>query len=297
MRLVRRIVDGGRRAVGTRREYRESRDNAARYAEHYPEVEAFCLFIGYPRSGHSLVGSLLDAHPETAIAHERDAARDIDKGFSREQLYYLILENTRAFAESGRSWSGYDYQVPGQWNGRFRRLRVIGDKKGDATSRRLGRRPGLLATMREDLGVPIKLVHVVRNPWDNVASMARRDGTSLAESMRRYLRMCHAAQRVRKSVADADWLDIHHDDLIADPRGILTELCGFLGVTAPADYLGDCAEVVFSAPEHTRSAVQWTQELRQRLARELAPYPAFARYRFDDGSETAETADGALDER
>lgn len=280
MTLARRIIDGSQRALRTRRQYRDSRRNAARYAEHYDEIEAFCLFIGYPRSGHSLVGSLLDAHPEMAIAHECDAARYVDKGFSREQLYYLILENTRAFAASGRSWSGYDYQVPRQWNGSFRRLRVIGDKKGDATSRRLGRRPGLLQRMREELGVPVRLVHVVRNPWDNLASMARRDGTSLEESMRRYLRMCHAAQRVRASVAESDWLDLHHDDLIADPHAALAELCRFLGVTAAADYLDDCARVVFSAPEATRHAVRWTEARRERVVDELAPYPAFGRYLF-----------------
>ena len=36
----------------------------------YDELRAFCLFMGYTRSGHSLVGACLDAHPEAAIAHE-----------------------------------------------------------------------------------------------------------------------------------------------------------------------------------------------------------------------------------
>jgi hypothetical protein len=34
------------------------------------QLRAFCLFIGYPRSGHRLIGALLDAHPDVAIAHE-----------------------------------------------------------------------------------------------------------------------------------------------------------------------------------------------------------------------------------
>ena len=36
------------------------------------EVERVCLFIGHPRSGHSLVGAMLDAHPDLCIAHELD---------------------------------------------------------------------------------------------------------------------------------------------------------------------------------------------------------------------------------
>ena len=33
----------------------------------YDEVETFVMFIGYPRSSHSLVGAILDAHPEIII--------------------------------------------------------------------------------------------------------------------------------------------------------------------------------------------------------------------------------------
>ena len=33
-------------------------------------IEKFVLFIGYPRSGHSIVGSLMDAHPHVVIANE-----------------------------------------------------------------------------------------------------------------------------------------------------------------------------------------------------------------------------------
>ena len=46
----------------------------------YDDLQAFCLFMGYTRSGHSLVGACLDAHPEAAIAHEgKIFAYDADK--------------------------------------------------------------------------------------------------------------------------------------------------------------------------------------------------------------------------
>ena len=34
------------------------------------KVEKFVFFIGYQRSGHSIVGSFMDAHPHMVIAHE-----------------------------------------------------------------------------------------------------------------------------------------------------------------------------------------------------------------------------------
>jgi hypothetical protein len=34
-----------------------------RHRASFAHVESFCMFIGYPRSGHTLIGSILDAHP------------------------------------------------------------------------------------------------------------------------------------------------------------------------------------------------------------------------------------------
>lgn len=36
----------------------------------FASVRTFVLFVGYPRSGHSLIGSIMDAHPNIIIAHE-----------------------------------------------------------------------------------------------------------------------------------------------------------------------------------------------------------------------------------
>ena len=33
-------------------------------------VKKFVFFIGYGRSGHSIIGSIMDAHPHVVIAHE-----------------------------------------------------------------------------------------------------------------------------------------------------------------------------------------------------------------------------------
>ncbi|MDQ4062826.1 MAG: sulfotransferase, partial [Actinomycetota bacterium] len=82
--------------------------------ELFESVGTYCMFIGYPRSGHSLVGSLLDAHPQTIIAHELDALKLVEAGFDKLQLYQLLLDNSRRFARGGREWTGYDYEVPHQ---------------------------------------------------------------------------------------------------------------------------------------------------------------------------------------
>ena len=44
------------------------------------------MFIGYPRSGHTLVATFLDAHQDAIIGHELDALKYIEANFSKEQI-------------------------------------------------------------------------------------------------------------------------------------------------------------------------------------------------------------------
>ena len=70
----------------------------------FSDLETYCMFLGYPRSGHSLVGALLDAHPDVIIAHELDVLKYIGEGCGRPQIYSLLLENSQAAREGGRKW-------------------------------------------------------------------------------------------------------------------------------------------------------------------------------------------------
>ena len=149
----------------------------------FEEVRTYCMFVGYPRSGHTLIGALLDAHPMMIVAHELDVLRYVSAGFNRLQIYYLLLRTSRVFAEEGRERGGYFYNVPNQWQGKFRKLRVIGDKKGEGTIWKLLINPGLLQRLRSKVGIPVRCIHVVRNPYDNIARISLRNNLTMDSSL------------------------------------------------------------------------------------------------------------------
>ncbi|MGH6882871.1 MAG: hypothetical protein ACREFM_18260, partial [Hypericibacter sp.] len=122
--------------------------------------ESVALFIGQGRSGHSLVGALLDAHPDCLIAHELNVCSLIAAGFDRDQICYLMWENSRHFAKVGRAWGRYSYAVPGAQQGGFRKLRVIGDKKGGSTSDYFYQNPSNFARTAAFFDVPLRFIHV-----------------------------------------------------------------------------------------------------------------------------------------
>ena len=99
------------------------------------------LFIGYPRSGHSFVAALLDAHPHVVISHELNVlqiwrnSRNQKKGYSEYDMFKEILKNTKrttkgeGFRSMNRTNKYYTLDVPGLYQGQYEDyIEVIGDK-------------------------------------------------------------------------------------------------------------------------------------------------------------------------
>jgi hypothetical protein len=226
-------------------------------------LQSFCLFIGYPRSGHSLVAALLDAHRDVVLSHEVDALARIEDGATREELFDAIAENAKRVAEEGRLSFGYRYAVPGQHQGVVGSPRVMGDKKGGGTTLRLGRTPELLASLRERVKLPLRVIHIVRNPYDNIATLHRRRRVrdqNLADSVASYFRMCETNLALRREL-EGEFLEARHEDIVADPRGFLLRAADFLELDAPGDWVEACAATVFDEPRRTRSDADWEPDL------------------------------------
>ena len=260
-----------------------SRFDATRYRSAFRNVQSYCAFVGYPRSGHSLFGSLLDAHPECVISHELDAIKFLYEGFSREQLFALIAKRSRDFARGGSRWNEFDYSVPGQWQGSFRELKVIGDKKGGLTALQVRRDPSVLGRLQSVVRVPVKIIHVVRNPFDNVATMLRRDKQGFGELSayaRRYVEHCEGTQ-IALDWAGEFALTLKHEDFITDARGYLAQACTFLGLQAPAPFLDACAARVRPSPHRTRTSVEWTEPALATVREALDRYEFLQGYEAD----------------
>ncbi len=255
-------------------------------------VRSFLLFVGHPRSGHSLVGALLDAHPNMLVAHELDVLKYVEAGLGREQLFVLLRRQQRARVAQGHvSSTGYAYAVPGQWQGRYRRLEVIGDKKGGRSTGRIGERPELLDRLAATVAVPLTVIQVVRNPYDNIATMHRRaPRASLAEHADTYFHLAATADTVRARIPDERYREVHLEDLVADPAGTLESLCSFLGVPVEHDYLDACASIVYPAPSKTRDAAPWTPELLASVDARNADHPQLARDRDANGAAARDAA-------
>lgn len=217
-------------------------------------IESLCLFVGYPRSGHSLVGQLLNAHPNALIAHELDLLGFVELGsLSRDEVYWLLRQQKRWFARRRYQWGSYDYQL-----GNLPRegpLLVIGDKKGGRTALRLARQPELLTRLSRKTGLPVKLVHVVRHPLDNIASRHDRAGGSLLATIGEHFDRASVISHLIKE-GNFSILTIHLEDLIANPTAVLNKLREFLDLPESMQWIRACEAKLLDSPPRSRDLIE-----------------------------------------
>jgi hypothetical protein len=248
---------------------------SARRNPSFGDLEVFCLFIGYSRSG-------LNAHPEVVIAHELDAVNFVRHHFRRAQLFSLLLGRDERFGSMGRTWSGYQYDVPGQYQGRYERLRVLGDKRARSAALLIARDPKLLDRIRKTVKVPIRVLHVTRNPFDNIATEARRHKLSLGQGTAWYEQCCEAVSAVRAMLDPSELVDIRYETFVTSPAEALADLCRFLRVEPGDSYLEACSGLVWPSTNRTRDAIEWSPEERAGVEALIGRYDVLGSYSFDD---------------
>ena len=128
--------------------------------------------------------------------------------------------------------------------------------------------------------VPVRLVHVVRSPYDNITTMARRSGQTLERAAERYFDLCATVARVKQEVPETDVLDVRHEAFVADPRADLTRACRFLGVEPSDAYLDGCTGAVFSSAHQTRADLAWSPGLVDLVAAQAAGYDFLNGYSY-----------------
>jgi hypothetical protein len=250
-------------------------------------VKTFCMFVGHARSGHSIIGALLDAHPDIILPDEVDALRYISAGFSKEQLYHILLARSQQQAAKGRTKQGreqttYSYRVPNQWQGRYKQLQVIGCSKAGRTTQRIAQDPVLLERLQHAMSdVNVKLIHVIRNPYDNISTLMLRGGRSFQNAAHHYFLNCQTLIDLQKRVNSANWLLVRQEEFIHQPQLLLSQICHFLGATTTDDYLEACAGILYKSPARSRHKVAWTAEWIKGVKERLAEFDFLDGYTYE----------------
>ena len=273
------------------------------------KVQKFVLFIGYPRSGHSVIGSFMDAHPNMIIAHEFPLFKTLTYNtMSKKEIFDALYKRSQSDMLVG--WrgrknmlkKGYSLSMIGQWQATFNELKVIGNKHGGSTVQLYRTRTkDFLAAfeyLKVILDIPIYALHVVRNPFDMIATQtlyldSGKEGVKTQATEERkfdnvtFLRNISmdilgraeaAAELI--DVLKIPTLEIHSEDLILHPMRVMKLVCTFVGVESSNSYLEACKNNTFPFPIKSRNTVVWPQSLINQIHDKIKQIPFFQRYSF-----------------
>jgi hypothetical protein len=130
-------------------------------------------------------------------------------------------------------------------------------------------------------GALVPIIHVVRNPFDNITTLAIRNRMSLEESVDRYLAAVDRTVALRDNLRHDGWLDVGHEDLVSDPAGHLVKGCGFRGVDAPDEWAEACGSIVYRKPRSTRTQLPWSPALVAKVEQRMVGVDFLSGYRFE----------------
>jgi len=256
-------------------------------------IQSFILFVGYPRSGHTLVAALLDAHPEIVMGIEWGVLSHLRMGYGRNQILFSLERHSRLFTRRlHNTWTGYSYKVPDMWQGRYQSIKLIGDKLAGQTSIILKNDPALLDRLQQELACPVKIIHVIRNPYDTITTMARRsfeksgskgdlDAAFLAPFIDRYFDRVAEVQKL-KEAGRFGMHDLYHEDLIGHSETVIEGLLHFLEVNIPKNFISNCTGAIYQNAHKSRFEFEWTEDLKSLVRENISKYKFLQGYRFED---------------
>lgn len=235
----------------------------ARHPDLFTQVETVCVFIGHVKSGGTLLGAMIDAHPDALVADEVDVLSRLEDGFGRREIFEVLAKNSRREAMKGRVTArrlgGYSLAIPDQWQGRHRVVRVIGASRAGPTTRLIGDRPDRLDELR-GFASPARLrfIHVVRNPLDPIAAMVLRGGRSVEDATADYARQAERAEQLRAKLSPDEYHTAHYEAMLADPAATVESVVEFLGLEQRPEHVAACAALVDPGRPGERGAVEWS---------------------------------------
>ena len=281
------------------------------------QIKVLTFFLGHSRSGHSIIGTLLDAHPHMVVANEGRLFIKLQEDLTNKKPHYtsksailnpLWKKSVYSCRRGSRSNAkkGYSLSIDGLYQGMFvPPIQVIGDNNAGRTTDLFVDQPlqweQVFLKLKSLVNIPIRVLQVIRNPYDNIATAvlyksvgaprkvaAVKHGNETLEVddhimqyyINRYFNRAQAVQQI-KNKYDLSLLEIHGEDLIENPKAVMLSICQFLGVSCSDNYLESCSNKLFKSESKTRYKIRWSKEFISNVQESIMNFDNLKRYSFD----------------
>lgn len=250
-------------------------------AARYKTLRNYVLFVGCQRSGHNLVAQLIDAHPDAIVAYNLSPLDLIEQGVERVPFFKQLLVDARDHIIEQKRLGDQGKWIRDSWQGRHRFIRTIGGPRGTLTASKIAKKPEVLDRLEEVVELPLRVIHVIRNPYDNAAALNLNNYMPLQQAAQICITGIKAVQKVREEFDSEEILEVKYEHLLSRPRDTLQRVCRLLRLEPEAEYLETCEKYIEKPSKRRRDQVQWDPVSRVLIQRAIAETPAWADYTFE----------------
>jgi len=129
----------------------------------------------------------------------------------------------------------------------------------------------------------------MRNSFDNIGRIAQigramYGNFSTEKAIDNYFTHCKGTHFVREEMPLDAFFEMRSEALIENPQVQLAQMCQFLGLDAPQDYLDACASIIFKKPRLSRYAIEWTLQQIEEAYQRMLEYPFLNGYTYEEGT-------------
>ncbi len=241
----------------------------------FDTLRCYVIFMRYKRSGSALLANLIDAHPNAIFVRNEEMFGTFQRFDSPEKLFGHLRQQARRYHNKPFSANGYSYPIEGV--GVAVDPLVIGHKSSTRRYLPVAESPEKLAEFQKAVDLPLKFLHLVRSPRDQVNARwqqkeFRRIAAPLDELIQHVGEQTEGNAKMRAQ-AGKEYHQVHYEDLKEHPVATMAAVCHFLGLPVEGDHLLRCKELVFQTPE--KEATTWTKESKAKVVALCDKYPEF----------------------
>jgi len=225
------------------------------------------IFIGSARTGSTLLGQVLNYHPECLISNESGLVSNVVvKGASlREELNKVVASAMDMFEtglESDMKFGGTLDRYQSRWipfgdlsnDPEFKKknIKVIGDKKAGGSTKAYLKRPGEMLSFLAS-HPNICLLQIIRDPVDSAVSYMKSHGVEPFETAcDEMILLTHSAYELGKKVSNPYYF-MYYEDLIESPRKEIAKILDWLNIDYTKSWLNKISEKIRRIEQHEKS--------------------------------------------
>ena len=241
------------------------------------DFKSFCLVIGNSRSGSTILGSIVDAHPNAVVANETMASQSFWRGMSKGDILREIIENSSANYRSGRQSEDYQYQIGASPESKSS-VCVYGDKIWNPATLLLHGDYHLVSSLENRLAARVVLIASIRNPFDTIATMHRRSQAPIKDRIRWFFMHCEALAALEEKTIEPNYLISYHEHLIDCPDEEISRICRALRLPLDHQHLENVKRLLYKRPKQSGAAIDWTVADVEDVLERMQRFPFLSLY-------------------